>query len=577
MPDDIDTEKIGDQPTGQEIAGLTEVDQNIESEKKSLISKIRDKLNKAIGQPILRHLERFQNWEKGKIEASKSRQKVKELLESDGYQNFDKWLLTYGSIFGPDIAKYLAVKVGENPNDGFLRNCFLGTSLGFGAGFIADTALNTYANGSSYWFQTRQDEFDNEEGERRLEWQPAPVLNLAGLAGVASDFVLDSKVESENLRLARLARIGRVGKVLRSAKKFDTKNSIEDESVDRIADDYTRRTTVLLASTLGLTVNSVPINLASMAVAAHSIKSFKKDVRVDIREVIMTKLNRVKEDLMKRVKANPLIQHFATYVDRNKNEVGQLGDHMYEAVQATEELANPQKEDFTLDAEGKLSPKFIDGTTGIVDIRNSSAIDNKYGLEKTLPAKNECFSELLELIERHGQFSNFTGDGAVFYFKDDKDEEDVIIKPKQDKAVEFALDLAPFSEKWDKELCERFPLKNEKENNHKITMGINSGPIAIADVFSSRTDEHGRKVQIRKAETVGNTVNTTARVESTNKQFPGHIILMTEDDYNMLSDKYKKLCRHCGESDMKGIGEEGEMTQIWGLPEDFDINLLEEE
>lgn len=571
MPDDIDNEKIGNQPTGQEIAGPAEV------EKKSLITRIRDKINQVVCQPILGQLERFQNWEKKKIEASKSRQKVQELLRSDGYQNFDKWLLTYGSIFGPDIAKYLAVKMGENPNDGFLRKCFLGTSLGFGAGFVADTALNTYAQGSSYWFKVRKDEFDNPEEKKRFEWEPAPVLNLAGLAGVGSDFVLDSKVESENLRLARLARVGRVGKVLRSAKKFETKKSIEDESVERIANDYTRRTTVLLASMLGLTVNSVPINLASMGVAAHSIKGFKKDVRVDIREVIMNELNKVKEGLMSRIKKNPLIQHFATYVDKDKSEVGQLGDHMFEAYDATSELANPQREDFTLDGEGKLEPKFIDGTTGIVDIRNSSAIDNKYGLEATLPAKNECFSELLDLIEKHGQFSNFTGDGAVFYFKDNKDGEDSIVKPKQDKAVEFALDLAPFSDKWDKELCRRFPLKNEKENNHKITMGINSGPIAIADVFSSRTDEHGKKVQIRKAETVGNTVNTTARVESTNKQFPGHIILMTEDDYSKLSDKYKKLCKHCGESDMKGIGEEGEMTQIWGIPEGFDKSLLKEQ
>jgi len=567
VPENFEDDKIDAQQTGQEIVGP------VEAEKKSFISRIRDKISQVVYQPFLRQLERFQNWEKKKIEASKSRQKVKELLESDGYQQFDKWLLTYGSIFGPDIAKYLAVKMGENPNDGFLRKCFLGTSLGFGAGFIADTVLNTYAHGSRYWFRTRQDEFDNPEEKRRFEWQPAPVLNLAGLAGVGSDFLLDSKLESENLRLARLARIGRVGKVLRSAKKFDTKHSIEDESVERISDDFTRRTTILLASMLGLTVDSVPVNIASMGVAAHSIHGFKKDVRVDIQEVVMTELNKVKEGLVERMKANPLIQHFAKYVDRDKNEIGQIGDHVYDFADANAELANPQRENFSLDERGKLAPQFVDGATSIIDIRNSSPLHKKYGIEVLLDDLNQCFSDLLDIIEEHGQFSNFTGDGAVFYFKDDKDGDEKVIKSKQDKSVEFAFDLAPFSEKWNKIFCEKFPLDNEEENNHKITMGMYSGPIAIADPFSRRSKKSGEKRRIRKAETIGDTVNTTARIESQNKAYPGHIMLMPEDDYQKLSPKYQKLFRYCGEPDLKGIGK----MKLYGLPEDFDRSLLEEE
>ncbi len=564
MPQSPDDPNQRDKPTEMVLA---------EDHERTLT--LREQFSEAIGhvdeavyQPMLRKLEELQNLEKRKIEASGTRQRVKDLLNSDGYRKFDDRVLTLGSIFGPDAAKIVARELQYNPNAGMLNTAFLGASAFFGAGFAADTALNTYAEGSSYWLKVVEDESDDsEEKKRRLEWQPGPILNLAGLAGVASDFVTDNKIDSENMRLARLARVGRIGKVLRSGKGFDTDNSLGDQGVKRIVGDFSRRTTTLLGSVIGLTVNDPHINFASMIVATYSIYGFIGDVRRDIYEVVTKNLNQVKDNFIARVRTDPIIQHLAQSYDRSKSEAGQLEDYFYECVASSSELGNPSKEQLSVDEAGELAPKMVEGAAAFVDLRNSSSLHNQYKFE-VIPRIKECFSGLHELIERHGQFSNFSGDGAAFYFKDDIDENGEVQLSQQDKAVKFALDLAPFSAKWNRILCEEFPSKNIDKNNHRINLGIFSGPIIILDVFSKRTREDGTSIKIRKAEIMGDTVNTAQRVESSNKTYPGYIILMPEHDYRRLSPEYQKLCRLCGEADLEGIGEDGETTQIWGIPED---------
>lgn len=575
MPQNPDDPNQRDTPTAMVLAEEPTPELTLRQRISGTISGIFCKLDDSVWQPILRKLAAFQEWERKKIEVSETRQKVKVLLSSDAYQKFDDRVLTLGSIFGPDAAKIAARQIQLNPNAGMLNTCFLGASALFGAGFASDTALNTYAEGSSYWLKVVEDESDDSEDpekkKRRLEWQPGPVLNLAGIVGVASDFVADEKIDTENMRLARLARIGRIGKVLRSTRSFDTDNSLEDQSVKRILEDFSRRVTILLGSVIGLTVNDPHVNFISMGIATASIYGFIKDVRRDVFEVVTKNLNQVKENYIARVRANPIIQHLAQYYDRSKNEAGQLEDWFYECSTLSSELGNPAKEQLSLDEAGELVPKMVVGACAFVDLRNSSSLHNQYDLA-VIPRITECFSQLHELIEKHGQFSNFSGDGAAFYFKDDLDDNGEIELSQQDKAVRFALDLAPFSAKWNKILSEEFPSENELENNHQINFGIFSGPIIVLDVFSKRSRADGTSIKIRKAEIMGNTVNAAQRVESLNKVFPGYIILMPEDDYHKLSPEYQKLCRFCGEADLKGIGGQGETINIWGIPQESDVN-----
>lgn len=198
------------------------------------------------------------------------------------------------------------------------------------------------------------------------------------------------------------------------------------------------------------------------------------------------------------------------------------------------------------------------------DVRGFTALSHHHEPEEIEPVMAEYFSDMYPIVnENGGRFANLMGDGAALFFKDRTDEETGEVIPAAESAVRCAIALQDHSKKYDKILQEELPIPG-KEVSHITGIGINSGRISVGDPFRKRKGKKG----LRRPEILGDVVNTASRVESKNKEFPGHIVLITEDEYRAYPEHLQAMFNYCGESHMKGIGD----VRIWGLPEDQRVN-----
>ena len=522
------------------------------------------RLDDGVYQPMLRRLEQFQKKEKER-EVGSIRGGIRKIVNSDAYKAVDKWLLTYFAIFGVPALEFLAARTGTYIDD-TTKQAFLDCmNLGLAAGFTLDTLGNTAAHGSRYYFSV-DDKLETdgvERGRKEVNWEPAPLINLTAVAGSMSALELGS------VRLARLLRFGRLSKMARLSKIRGVDNSLEDEGAEMIGKDFTRFIFVFTAAMAGISSAAeldftnpavLAAYLAGAGIISKSIQRQNSRNRGVLAKVFTRRFETLDRRILEAFGSDPQLKHFAKIYKQGGNELDLIEDRFFRLFRVSQELLNPTGEETEVDENGDIITKFVDRTVMFTDVRGYTAMSNHHSPEEIEPVMAAYISDMYPIVNAHGgRFANLMGDGTALFFKDHVDEETGRVTPASELAVRCALALQSHSAKYDRIFQEELPIEG-KNVSHITGIGINSGKISVGDPFRKRKGHKG----IRRPEILGDAVNTAARVESLNKTFPGHVTLVTEDEYRTYSGSLRAMFRYCGTSHMKGIGD----LRIWGLPGD---------
>lgn len=166
------------------------------------------------------------------------------------------------------------------------------------------------------------------------------------------------------------------------------------------------------------------------------------------------------------------------------------------------------------------------------DIRNFTTLSESESSDKVVEWLNEYFARMNEIVERHGGHINkYIGDGLMIVFGAPVDRGD---KSEARSAVECGLEMLDEVERINEDW------KGTNRPVIKIGCGIHTGMATCGVVGAERRLEYT---------VIGDTVNLSARLESTTKEFKVPI-LISEPTANLVQDDYD--IRPLGEVKVKG-------------------------
>ncbi len=544
----------------------------------------------AIFQPILKRLGQFQNWEQKK-EIGWTRKKCQDFFGngnsddpekqrgSEAYRKIDKVILTYFSIFGPHALVFLLAQTGIQIDESTKQAFFENMAIGLTAGFGLDTVGHTIADGSSYWFRvedkiTDDKKPDEKESDKTISLEAAPLINLGAMGGSMSE------VNLEILRMAKLLRVTKMSKVALATKSWNIQNSLEDESSNKISKDFTKLIVMFTAAMAAMTTakefdytewQDIALEFGALGFLIYKIRQFNQGVRKTIAHTFTKRFKEADERILQSFMDNPQLSFLADAYQKSGNEIELFENRISTLFSMNEELINPLGEEVKM-VNGVPVNTEVKRACVFTDVRNWTAMNEKYPASEIAVVLGEYISELYLLAKKHGgRLGKLMGDGALILFRDDKDEpgykEGDYNKTKEEKVVDFSIEFASLSNKYDKIFSEEFPLDKDTENTHKTGVGMKSGDISVANLFPKKD---GKPLPFRNQEAIGNTLNRAARLEAANKEFPGHALLITQDDYEKLPEHVRGLFHQCGQVKLKGLG----LVDVYGLPEKTADDIL---
>jgi adenylate cyclase len=166
------------------------------------------------------------------------------------------------------------------------------------------------------------------------------------------------------------------------------------------------------------------------------------------------------------------------------------------------------------------------------DIRNFTTLSEAQASDEVVKWLNDYFARMNEIVERHGGHINkYIGDGLMIVFGAPVDRGD---REEANRAVECGLTMLEEVERMNDEW------KGQGRPVVKIGCGIHTGMATCGVVGAERRLEYT---------VIGDTVNLSARLESTTKEL-GVPILVSESTANLVKDRYD--VRPMGEVKVKG-------------------------
>lgn len=189
-------------------------------------------------------------------------------------------------------------------------------------------------------------------------------------------------------------------------------------------------------------------------------------------------------------------------------------------------------------------------TVMFTDIQGFSRMGEKLPSDQIIEILNEYLTAMTEIIfAYHGSLDKYIGDGIMAVFGNIGSN-----NPRQDAyyavkaALEMQLKMADLQKKW----------MDEGIRPIQIRIGINTGEALVGYVG------HPRR---RELTVIGDTVNTTARIEKLNKQYRTHI-LISHGTYEYVKDMV--VVSALGEEQLQGKSTTVMVYEVkgWNDPKD---------
>lgn len=211
---------------------------------------------------------------------------------------------------------------------------------------------------------------------------------------------------------------------------------------------------------------------------------------------------------------------------KRKDELGELGNTFNEMIKGLKDrdfikdtfgrYVSKQVAEAILNGRLELGGERKRATVLISDIRNFTAISEKFPPEEVVDFLNEYFSEMVSVVIKYeGTLDKFIGDALLAVFG-----APIAHADDAKRAVFAALEM--------QEKLKEFNKKRVKKGQNEIRIGVavHTGNLVAGNIGS----------EVRMEYTViGDTVNLTSRLEPLNKQF-GTQILISESTYSEVKD-----------------------------------------
>ena len=211
---------------------------------------------------------------------------------------------------------------------------------------------------------------------------------------------------------------------------------------------------------------------------------------------------------------------------KRKDELGELGNTFNEMIKGLKDrdfikdtfgrYVSKQVAEAILNGRLELGGERKRATVLISDIRNFTAISEKFPPEEVVDFLNEYFSEMVSVVIKYeGTLDKFIGDALLAVFG-----APIAHADDAKRAVFAALEM--------QEKLKEFNKKRVKKGKNEIRIGVavHTGNLVAGNIGS----------EVRMEYTViGDTVNLTSRLEPLNKQF-GTQILISESTYSEVKD-----------------------------------------
>jgi adenylate cyclase len=174
------------------------------------------------------------------------------------------------------------------------------------------------------------------------------------------------------------------------------------------------------------------------------------------------------------------------------------------------------------DEDLRLGGVLIQATILMSDVRGFTTFSESRSPEEVIEVLNRYLSEMSDTIdEEEGTLISYIGDGILAVFGAPIEQPD-----HADRALRVALAMMRRMEGFNE-----WMRSNGHGDGFRIGIGLNSGPIMSGQVGSERRLDYT---------TIGDTVNTAARLEGLTKDVP-HQLLVAESTRNLLSEKADEL------------------------------------
>ncbi|MCW2926377.1 MAG: putative Chase2 sensor protein [Thermoleophilia bacterium] len=177
------------------------------------------------------------------------------------------------------------------------------------------------------------------------------------------------------------------------------------------------------------------------------------------------------------------------------------------------------------------------------DIRGFTSWSEDKGAKEVITELNVLLSELsASVMGTGGTLDKFTGDGLMAFWG-----APVPVEDHADRAARAALDM-----------LERLHAVNERraeegQSPFAIGVAVHSGPAVVGNVG------HERRLDYTA---IGDTVNTTARLESSTKEL-GAVLLVSRSTVDRLGEELRERAMLVGDVTMKG---KSRVVEAWALP-----------
>lgn len=257
-------------------------------------------------------------------------------------------------------------------------------------------------------------------------------------------------------------------------------------------------------------------------------------------------------DMIHRVKQGELS---ATAVEMGKDEIGQLGAALNDMTRALSDR-DRIKELFGRYVTTQVSEEVLKGhvnlggqsrcvTMLISDIRDFTAMSEQMRPEEVVQFLNGYFSGMVDAVfEYGGVLDKFLGDGLLAVFGSFAEQPD-----HPWRAVSTALRMHARLTEMNVERAASglAPIR--------IGIGIHTGEVVVGNIGSQKRLEYT---------VIGDSVNTTSRLQALNKQF-STMILISETTYEAVKDHVE--CRQMPESVLRGKTKPIQFYEVIGAKE----------
>lgn len=206
-------------------------------------------------------------------------------------------------------------------------------------------------------------------------------------------------------------------------------------------------------------------------------------------------------------------------------------------------------------SEIKLGGELKDVSIIFTDIRGYSTLSEQMSPTDIISLLNEYFGEMSEIINKYrGTIIEFEGDGILAVFGAPLTQED-----HADRAfkcsVEMLKRVPDLNLRWDKDGTSRH-WRAVGLPTFRVRIGLHSGSVVVGNVGSQQRTKYA---------VIGDTVNTTARIESLNKTLKT-IFLMSSATRALIDDAGHEI-KNMGVHEVKGRAEPVSVFTVAGLGE----------